>query len=190
MGPFSATCNGQVRLPKNMVKMGAKARGKLTPHPPSAFHLPAPPPPAVDKVPSSWPQAAVPQIAPPEAQGAREAWPRAAPLRPPRGRSRPSSATGDRWLPARLSGYEWPSPSSGLPLNPEAIRPRATGPQWLWAGRARDPFHTPPPNAEACGRPGHRRAGKPRHTCQATSLVTMYMLVVKACSALQAPRSL
>jgi len=37
---------------------------------------------------------------------------------------------------------EWPSLSSGLALNPEAIKPRATGPQWFWAGRARDPFLT------------------------------------------------
>ena len=73
---------------------------------------------------------------------------------------------------------EWPSPSFTRPLNPEAIKPRATGPQWLWAGRARDPFLTPPPNAEACGRPGRRRAKKPvrvptsanmLHTCTALS---------------------
>ena len=81
-------------------------------------------------------------------------------------------------MPARLSGYEWPSPSSGLPLNPEAIRPRATGPQWLWAGRARDPFQAaaelpssrrravaaPPPRrrrAIAEPLPSRRRAAEP-----------------------------
>ena len=67
---------------------------------------------------------------------------------------------------------EWPSPSFTRPLNPEAIKPRATGPQWLWAGRARDPFLTPPPNAEACGRPGRRRAKKPCHA--ASAFCTLY----------------
>ena len=62
---------------------------------------------------------------------------------------------------------EWPSLSSGLALNPEAIKPRATGPQWLWAGRARDPFLTPPPYAEANGRPGCQRAKKPCHPAPA-----------------------
>ena len=64
-------------------------------------------------------------------------------------------------------------PASARPprLNPEAIKPRATGPQWLWAGRARDPFLTPPPNAEACGRPGRRRAKKPYHPAPAACML-------------------
>ena len=67
MERLSATCNGQVRLPNNMVKIGAKARGKPIPHPPSAFHLPAPPPPAVAQLTGSWGKDAPPLVAPPEA---------------------------------------------------------------------------------------------------------------------------
>ena len=94
MGPFSATCNGQVRLPKNMVKMGGKARGKLIPHPPSAFHLPAPPPPAVALLTGSWGKDAPPLVAPPEAQGAREARPEAPPLGRYSRRCCPTSSPG------------------------------------------------------------------------------------------------
>ena len=74
---MSATFNGQVWLPNKMVKMGGKARGKPFFHPPSAFHLPAPPPPAVAQLTSSWGKDASPLVAPPEAQGAREARPEA-----------------------------------------------------------------------------------------------------------------
>ena len=74
---MSATFNGQVWLPNKMVKMGGKARGKPFPHPPSAFHLPAPPPPAVAQLTSSWGKDASPLVALPEAQGAREARPEA-----------------------------------------------------------------------------------------------------------------
>ena len=77
---MSATFNGQVWLPNNMVKMGGKARGKPFPQPPSAFHLPAPPPPAVAQLTSSWGKDASPLVAPPEAQGARDARPEAPPF--------------------------------------------------------------------------------------------------------------
>ena len=77
---MSATFNGQVWLPNKMVKMGGKARGKPFPQPPSAFHLPAPPPLAVAQLTSSWGKDASPLVAPPEAQGARDARPEAPPF--------------------------------------------------------------------------------------------------------------
>ena len=39
--PLESIVNRQVWLPKNMVKMGEKARGNTFPHPPRAFNLPA-----------------------------------------------------------------------------------------------------------------------------------------------------
>ena len=71
---------GQVWSSKNMVKMGGKARGSTSPHPPRAFNLPAPPPPAVAQLTSSWGKDAPPLVAPPEAKGAREARPEAPPF--------------------------------------------------------------------------------------------------------------
>ena len=93
---MSATFNGQVWLPNKMVKMGGKARGKPFPHPPSAFHLPAPPPPAVAQLTSSWGKDVPPLVAPPEAQGAREARPEAPPFCRFRGRCCPTSAPAAR----------------------------------------------------------------------------------------------
>jgi hypothetical protein len=65
-----------------MVKMGETARGKTFPHPPSAFHLPAPPPPAVAQLTSSWGKGAPRLVAPPEAQGVQGARPRRYPATP------------------------------------------------------------------------------------------------------------
>jgi len=68
------------------------------------------------------------------------------------GRSRPTSATGDRWLPARLFGSEWPSPASGRPSSLVAALGSAVGLGWLRA--ARDSW--PPYAAEVCGMAGGR----------------------------------
>ena len=94
--PMSATCNGQVSPPKNMVKMGETARGKTFPHPLSAFHLPAPPHPAVAQLTSSWGKGAPPLVAPPEAQGAQGARPEAPPFCRSRCRCSPTSAPAAR----------------------------------------------------------------------------------------------
>ena len=63
--------------------------------------------------------------------------------------------------------YEWPVPTTGHPINLSAIVLRASGPEWLWAGLARDPFLTRPLSAKANGRPGPRRAQRPCHAASA-----------------------
>jgi len=96
LSPLESIVNGQVWLPKNMVKMGEKARGNTFPHPPRAFNLPAPPPPANAQLTSSWGKDVPPLIAPPEAQGAREARPEAPPFCRLRCRCCPTSAPAGR----------------------------------------------------------------------------------------------
>ena len=68
--------------PKNMVQVGGSGGGPTFPHPPSAFHLPAPSPPAVSQLTGSWDKGAPPRFPPPEAQGARGDRPEAPPFGP------------------------------------------------------------------------------------------------------------
>eukprot|EP00964_Phaeocystis_antarctica_P037667 scaffold21527_cov58-Phaeocystis_antarctica.AAC.5 len=79
-----------------MVKIGGKARGNAFPHPPTAFNLPAPPPAANAQLTSSWGEDDLPLIAPPEAQGDREARPEAPPVCRFRCRCCPTSAPAGR----------------------------------------------------------------------------------------------
>eukprot|EP00964_Phaeocystis_antarctica_P013923 scaffold7649_cov36-Phaeocystis_antarctica.AAC.1 len=94
------------------------ARGNTFPHPPRAFNLPVPPPPANGQLTGSWGEDAPPLIAPPEAQGDREARPEAPPFCRLRCRCCPTSAPAGRCKKAASAVPEWPSPSFTRSLNP------------------------------------------------------------------------
>ena len=103
-------------------------------------------------------QAATPFVAPPEAQGKREAWPEAALVCMCRTRSCPTSITGDGRTRATGAVFQWPSQPAGQLRKPQATKPRAIGPNGSGPALTAALPACVPASPDAHGKPGLARA--------------------------------